>query len=105
MKEILSKKKKVLAARKNLELMEIKLLRLFWKRLNNGKKKQKNHLKFLIVIFLKLWTGENSWVMILHLHSEIKAGVVHVILFHSSKLLKQDLDLNMEKMFLFYHHK
>lgn len=105
MKEILSKKKKVLATRKNSESMEIKLLRLFWKKHNNGRKKQKNHLKFLIVKFLTLWTGESSWVMTLHLHSEIKADVVHAIQFHLSKLLKQDLDLNTEKMFLFYHHK
>ena len=105
MKAILCKKKKVLAAKKNLELKEIKLFRLFWKRPNNGKKKQKNQLKFLIVKFLNLWTGEISWVMTLHLHSEIKVDVVHVIQFHSSKLLKQDWDLNMEKMYHFYHLK
>jgi hypothetical protein len=90
MKEISCKKKKVLAAKKNLELKEIKLFRPFWKRPNNGKKKQKNHLKFLIVKFLNLWTGEISWVMTLLLHSEIKVDVVHVIQFHSSKLLRQD---------------
>jgi uncharacterized protein Veg len=54
MKEILYKKKKELEAKKNSVLKEIKLLRLFWKKLNNGRKKQKNHLKFLIVTFLKL---------------------------------------------------
>jgi len=105
MKAILCKKKKVLSAKKNLELKVIKLLRQFWKRLNNGKKKLKNHLKFPIVKFLKQWTGEISWVMTLHLHSEIKADVVHVIQFHLSKLLKQDLDLNTEKMFPYYHLK
>ena len=41
MKEILSKKKKVLVERKNSEWRVIKLLKLFQKRLNNGKKKTK----------------------------------------------------------------
>jgi len=91
--------------KKNLELKETKLLKQFWKKLNNGRKKLKNPLKSPIARFLKVWTGEISWVMTLHLHSEIKADVVHVIQFHLSKLLKQDLDLNTEKMFHYYRLK
>jgi hypothetical protein len=105
MKEISFKKRKVLVVKRNLELKETKLLRLLWKRLNNGRKKLKNLLKFLIARFLKQWTGEISWVMTLHLHLEIKADVVHVTRFHLSKLLKQDLDLNTEKIFHYYHLK
>lgn len=91
--------------KKNLELKETKLLKQFWKKLNNGRKKLKNLLKSPIARFLKVWTGEISWVMTLHLHSEIKADVVHVIQFHLSKLQKQDLDLNTEKMFHYYRLK